>query len=484
MTNPDHFEPTWESLSRYECPDWFRDAKFGIWSHWGPQCVPEEGDWYARNMYIEGHRQAIAHREKYGHPSEFGFKDIVPLWKAENFDPERLMALYRKAGAKYFVSMGIHHDNFDMWDSKHHRWNAAKMGPKKDIVGLWAAAARGEGLRFGLSEHLERSYSWFNTNKGSDQEGPKAGVPYDGADPDFADFYFPPHDDTNMRYPKDPPVWWQEQWLARTKDLIDSYEPDLLYTDGGVPFGPVGRSMIAHYYNQDLARHEGRLEAVYTIKDYGDDDDEHGEYRDGIAVEDIERGVLKSIKVAPWQTDTSVADWYYRTGHAYKTTTEIVQMLADIVSKNGNLLMNFTQRADGTLDPESETILEELAEWMPINGEAIYGTRPWHTFGEGPTEGISGHFKEGAIPYTAQDMRFTTRGETLYAILLEWPGNGGDITIHSLTPDQAPNGIASVTLLGCEGELAYSLGADGLRVTMPDTSPGKHAYALKICPGS
>ena len=205
------FTPDWDSLKRYRCPDWFRDAKFGIWSHWGPQAVPEGGDWYARNLYVQDHPAHHLHLQKFGHPSKVGFKDVIPHWKAQNFDAsqaDRLMRLYQAAGARYFVSMGVHHDNFDLWNSKHHRWNAVNMGPKKDIVGLWAAAARDHGLRFGVSEHLERSYNWFNTNKGSDKEGPLAGVPYDGNDPRYADLYFPPHDDTNWAYPKNPPEWW------------------------------------------------------------------------------------------------------------------------------------------------------------------------------------------------------------------------------------------------------------------------------------
>ncbi|MDI1334545.1 MAG: alpha-L-fucosidase [Lacunisphaera sp.] len=477
------FDSTVESLQRYQCPEWFRDAKFGIWSHWGPQCVPEEGDWYARNLYIEGNRQAEAHRAKYGHPSKFGYKDIIALWKAEHFEPERLMALYRKAGAKYFVSMGVHHDNFDLWNSRSHRWNAVNMGPHKDIVGLWAAAARKEGLRFGVSEHLERSYSWFNTNKGADKNGPLAGVPYDGNDPQFADFYFSPHDDNSRNYPANPPVWWPLEWSDRITDLIDSYHPDLLYTDGGIPFGEVGRSLAAHFYNQNMAAHGGRLEAVYNIKDFRGRDQEHGEYHDGIAVQDLERGILLGIKPEPWQTDTSVADWFYRKGYKYKTATEIIHLLADIVSKNGNLLLNFTQHPDGTLDHESEVILAELADWTPVNGEAIFGTRPWVKFGEGPNIGnTKERFNEGSAVRDSRDIRFTTKGDVIYAIILGWPGDGASYTVSSFTPEALPKGIARVNLLGTPGDLEWSQDAAGLHVTFPAHTLCKHAFALKISP--
>jgi alpha-L-fucosidase len=264
------FTPDWESLKRYECPEWFRDAKFGIWAHWGPQCVPMVGDWYAKNMYVPGARrdQYEYHVKTYGHPSKVGFKDIIPQWKAEKFDPERLMALYKAAGARYFVSMGVHHDNFDLWDSKHHRWNAVQMGPQRDIVGAWQEAAREQGLRFGVSEHLGASFTWFQTSHGSDKTGPLAGVPYDGADPKWEELYhWPAAPGDTAWYSTD--TRWHQQWFARIKDLVDHYQPDLLYSDGAVPFDAVGRSLLAHYYNTNIAGHQGRLEAVYCLKDSG-----------------------------------------------------------------------------------------------------------------------------------------------------------------------------------------------------------------------
>ena len=475
----EQYQATWESLKQYRVPQWFRDAKFGIWAHWGPQCVPMTGDWYARNMYIEDSDQYKYHIAHYGHPSKFGYKDIVPLWKAENFDPDRLVQRYRKAGAKYFISMGVHHDNFDIWNSKHHRWNAAAMGPKKDIVGLWRQAARKHGLRFGVTEHLERSWSWFNVNKGADKKGPLAGVPYDGNDPKYQDFYFPPHEDNNSRYPKDPPDSWKQQWFNRIKDLVDSYQPDLLYTDGGIPFGEVGRNLVAHYYNQSLQWHGGKMDVCYTIKNVKDKT--HGDYEEGCCLLDLERGVVADTRSDPWQTDTCVGNWFYKRDIKYKTAETVVQLLVDIVSKNGNMLLNFPLRPDGTLDSEEDRILEGITKWMAANSEAIYATRPWEVYGEGPTRVEGGQFSERKLKqYTGQDVRFTTKGKTLYATLMAWPGNRA--VIKSLNKDRKLwfGEIRSVQMLGLRQALKWSRDADGLKVQLPDRAPGDYAFVLKI----
>jgi alpha-L-fucosidase len=292
------FEPTMESLANYRCPEWFRDAKFGIWAHWGSQAVPMMGDWYARKMYLQGDRDYEDHLKRFGHPSEHGYKDIIPLWKAEKWNPDRLMQLYKRAGAKYFVSMGSHHDNFFLWNSKLHRWNSVQMGPHRDVVGEWQKAAKKYGLYFGVSEHLSASFTWFQPSHGADKTGPKTGVPYDGADPNNWDLYhFPAEPGDTGWYSTNPK--WQRQWYDEIKELVDDYHPDLLYTDGGVPFGnEVGRSMIAHFYNQDAARHGGRVEVVYTCK----------QKSEGRWIEDLERGIMLKINPYPWQTDTSIGD--------------------------------------------------------------------------------------------------------------------------------------------------------------------------------
>lgn len=463
------------SLDRYQTPDWFRDAKFGIWSHWGQQAVPRAGDWYARNMYIYGTPQYEHHLKTYGHPSKSGYKDIIPLWKAEKFDPEALMALYAKAGAKYFVSMGVHHDNFDLWDSKYHRWNAVNMGPHRDIVGDWRKAALKAGLRFGVSEHLGASFGWFGTSHGHDEVFPLLGVPYDGADPQYQDLYHAPHDEVfgpgQAWYTKN--TAYHQEWFNRITDLVTRYQPDLLYTDGGIPFGATGRTLVANFYNANIQRH-GKLEAVYNHKDIGS-----GEFLRKAGVQDVERGVMNGIQPLPWQTDTSMGDWFYSEGYHYKTTQDVVTMLADIVSKNGNLLLNVVQYPDGSLPPESRKFLDEMAVWIGVNGEAIYGTRPWKVFGEGPTKTEGGAFKENA-GYTAADIRFTAKGGALYAITLGQPK--GQVRIASLGAHAGleTRPVKSVTLVGTSAPLRWKQQDDALVIDVPASLPTGIASSFRI----
>jgi len=473
---PGPFTSAPESLRQYQAPEWFRDAKFGIWAHWGPQAVPGQGDWYARNMYIQGKPQYEHHLKTYGHPSKAGYKDIIPLWKAEKWDPAALMDLYVKAGAKYFVSMGVHHDNFDLWDSKYHTWNATKMGPKRDIVGEWQREAKKHGLRFGVSEHLGASYAWFAPSHESDKTGALAGVPYDGADPKYGELYHPAHKEPwtggPSWYAKDPK--WHAEWYLRVKDLVDHYQPDLLYTDGGIPFGEFGRSLVAHFYNADQARHGGKVEAVYAHKKM-----DTGEFIREAGAQDVERGGMEGINPLPWQTDTSIGDWYYSENYKYKTTSQVVHALADIVSKNGNLLLNVVLYADGSLPPEPRRFLDEMAQWIAVNGDAIYGTRPWKTFGEGPTVMKAGHFKED-FPFAPADIRFTTKAGKLYALTLGVPTE--QIRIKSLGKDApfATRPVAEVRLLGYDGKLAWSQQADALVIEAPEKFPTEHAAAFEI----
>ena len=467
---PGKFQPTMASLTNYHCPEWFRDAKFGIWAHWGPQAVPMMGDWYARRLYLPGDKIYQHHLETYGHPSTNGYKDIIPLWKAEKWDPERLMALYKKAGARYFVSMGSHHDNFFLWNSKLHKWNAANMGPKRDVVGDWQKAAQKYGLRFGVSEHLGASFTWFQPSHKSDTNGPLAGVPYDGADPQYQDLYhFPAEPGDKGWYSTNPR--WQQMWFDEIKELVDNYHPDLLYTDGGVPFGnEVGRSMIAHFYNQDAARHDGNVEAVYNCK----------QRSDGRWVEDLERGIMPKIDPHPWQTDTSIGDWFYNRNWKFRPVSWVIHMLVDNVSKNGNLLLNVVQRPDGSLDPEVETMLAQLADWNAIHGEAIFGTRPWLVYGESGLKVKGGSFGED-FRYNAKEIRFTTKGATLYAIALGWPEDG-QLTIRSLAKPggQNINNITAINLLGYEGKLEWKQTPNELVVTLPAQKVSEFTAALKI----
>ncbi|MGA3144166.1 MAG: alpha-L-fucosidase [Verrucomicrobiota bacterium] len=488
------FQPTMESLTNYSCPEWFRDAKFGIWAHWGPQAVPMEGDWYARKMYQQGSPDYKDHLARYGHPSTNGWKDIIPLWKAERWEPEKLMALYKKAGARYFVSMGTHHDDFFLWNSQLHKWNAVNYGPQRDVVADWQKAAKKQGLPFGVSEHLGASFTWFQDSHKSDHTGPFAGVPYDGANSNYWDLYhFPAEPGDVAWYSKNPR--WQQQWFNEIKELVDNYHPDLLYSDGGVPFGnEVGLSLIADLYNDsvqhnhakfmafynglpprlrdhyELERRSDKLTAVYNCK----------QPSDGRWVQDFERGVNGGINPYPWQTDTSIGDWFYNRHWKYQPLSWTVHMLVDITSKNGNLLLNVVLRPDGSLDPEVETMLHQMADWTAVNGEAIYGTRPWLIFGEGLVLAKGGAFKEN-FQYTAKDIRFTMKGRTLYAIALGWPDDG-KVVIKSLarTDDSSVNKIKRVGLLGYKGKLKFTQTAEGLTVELPAQKLSDLTCSLKI----
>ena len=484
------FKPAMDSLKQYQCPEWFRDAKFGIWAHWGPQAVPMDGDWYARGMYEPGNKHYKYHLAHYGHPSEFGYKDIIPLWKAEKWDPDRLMQLYQKAGAKYFVSMGTHHDNFFLWNSKLHNWNAVNMGPKRDVVGDWQKAAQKYGLKFGVSEHLGASFTWFQSSHRADKTGPKAGVPYDGADPKWQDLYhFPAEPGDKDWYSKNPK--WQQQWYSEIQELVDNYHPDLLYTDGGVPFGnEAGLSMIAHLYNSSAARNGGHL-ALASPKAidqtlYNSNAARHGGHAEvvynckqkseGRWVEDLERGIMRKIDPYPWQTDTSIGDWFYNRNWKFRPVSWVIHMLVDNVSKNGNLLLNVVQRPDGSLDPEVEEMLQQLAQWNAIHGEAIFGTRPWLVYGESSVKVKGGNFGED-YKYNAREIRFTTKGATLYAIALGWPADG-KLVVKSLA---APAGkISTVRLLGYNRKVDWQQTAEGLVVTLPAQKVSEYTCALKI----
>src|SRR5476651_1987760 len=416
---PGPFKPSEESLKQYNAPQWFRDAKFGIWAHWGPQAVPRQGDWYARNMYIQGSKQYKYHVANYGHPSQFGYKDIIALWKAEKWDPERLMALYKKAGAKYFVAMASHHDNFFEWNSKINPFNSVNMGPKKDMVGTWQKAAKKEGLHFGVSEHTGASYRWFQSSHGADTSGAMKGVPYDGANPKYAALY---HDKIDGVDPYKPGDWFKisdelkYDWYNKVKELVDTYHPDLLYSDAPFNWKNVSYSMLANLYNGNMQYNNGKLQAVYTAKD-GDSQ--------GMYVEDLERSVKDTANRVPWQTDTSIGDWFYREGQKYKSSTEILQMLVDIVSKNGNLLLNIVQTPEGEVEQDILNILEEIAAWTAANGEGIYSSRPWKVWGEKATDVAAIAFNrfnnESKVKYSAKDIRYTINGNILYAFCLAHP---------------------------------------------------------------
>lgn len=470
------FEATFDSLKHYECPEWFRDAKFGIWSHWGPQSVPMCGDWYARNMYIQGTPQYLYHVRHYGHPSRFGYKDLCALWKAEKFDPEELMALYRRAGARYFVAQATHHDHFFNYASEYNRFNSTKIGPMKDICAMWKAAADKYGMRFGLTEHLGAAFSWWYVNKGADSYGPYAGVPYDGNDPEYADFYFENQEYVGKQEHGALAPWmtgnqkFQKYWLDCVKEMIDRFHPELLYSDSGLPFGEAGYARgleaVAYLYNDSLAL-RGVQSAVYTQKNR-----EEAVCRVGTL--DIEKSQLPGIRQDQWQTDTCIGNWFYDAKQEYKKPEQLIEMLVDIVSKNGTMLLNVLQRPDGTIDEEARWILEELADWNAVCGEGIYGTRAWKCFGEGDTRVTINGFQEDRTEWKASDFRFTKKGNTVYAFMMKASGSQTAV-IRSMEKER----VRGVRLLGY-GPVAFARSFGVLTVQLPGMLPTKYTNCLAI----
>lgn len=479
------FVPSFDSLKEWQCPDWFLNAKFGIWSHWGPQSVPMFGDWYARNIYIQNTPQYLYHLRHYGHPSKFGYKDVCAMWKAEKFNPNELMELYVKAGARYFVGQAMHHDHFFNFPSKLNRFNSMQTGPMKDICGLWKSAADKHGLPFGLTEHLAASFSWWRVNKGSDTCGPYAGVPYDGNDPAYRDFYFDNYEHvTKDRTDTNHLPWYttnrkfHDYWLAVMKELIDLYRPDLLYSDGALPFGGPdaaaeddifqnGLEAVAYLYNASIDKH-GENRAVYTQKDRRPEI-----YKVGVL--DIEKSQLPGINPEPWQTDTCIGNWFYDVRQEFKKPSHIIEMLIDIISKNGSMLLNVLQRPDGSIDDETIYILEELASWFTVCGEAVWGTRPWRVSGEGDGRVLIDGFREDQVAWNSSDFRFVSKGRNLYAFMLKAPENRVAV-IKSLSETDK---VAAVRLLGGE-KLPCNQSFGILTVRLPQQLPTNYTNCLAI----
>lgn len=474
------FAPDWPSLGAYRIPDWFRDAKFGIFLHWGVYSVPAfANEWYPRNMYLEGNAAFKHHVETYGPQSKFGYKDFIPEFKAEKFDPDAWVNLFAAAGARYVVPVAEHCDGFAMYDSDMSAWTAAKMGPKRDIVGDLATATRKRGLHFGVSSHRAEHFWWY-----------AGGMKFDSdvKDPRYAGLYGPARpmaiagdDDNKEPNPSHLEKWlapdssFLQDWLARSSELVDKYHPDFMYFDwwiGQPAFQPYLKQFTAYYYNRAEARNQ---DVVLTYK--------QDDFPANAAVLDIERGKLDGIRLLAWQTDTSVSihSWGYAANDEYRSAGSLVHELVDVVSKNGNLLLNVGPKADGTIPEQARTILLDMGKWLHVNGEAIYATRPWYVFGEGPTKVSSQEMHSDRQNFTADDIRYTQHGKNLYAIALGWP-TGGDLRLHTLWKNNpyTAGPVCSVELLGSNEKIHFEQKEDGLHIQLPAQKPDEPAYTFRI----
>ncbi len=464
----------WESLKQHQVPEWFLDAKFGIYAHWGAYSVPAwENEWYPQLMYAVNGRKGGSkyydyHKATWGPVHEFGYKDFIPLFTAENFDAEEWADLFKKSGAQFAGPVAQHHDGFAMWDSELTKWDAKDMGPKRDIVGELAKAIRAQDMKFVTSFHHALHWKYYEPSYELDKT--------DTRDPEFAGIgkIYPPVHEAG----EPPSQEFMDHWLDRLKEVIDNYEPDYLWFDfgwGDSAFVEHNQKFFEYYYNSAIKQNR---EVVVTYK--------KDHLPKGVAVFDLERGQLDSLATYPWITDTSVdlKAWSYISEPDYKSVNTLVDNLIDRVSKNGNLLLNIGPKPDGTIPDEQKELLLGIGAWLNVNGEAIYKTRPWKSFGEGGTEMVMGHMTEKSnkgISYSSADIRFTTHGNDFYAILLDWPENN-KANIKSLNTDEGFDGksIKSISLLGNEGELEWTRDETGLHVTLPSEKPCKHAYSLKL----
>jgi alpha-L-fucosidase len=515
---PGPFAPTWESIQKNYpgTPDWLRQAKFGIWVHFGPQASGESGDWYARRMYVPGTRAYDNHLKKYGPPSEFGYKEVLRDWNPVKLDPARLTEIYKDAGARFLMIQGVHHDNFDLWNSHYQPWNSVNLGPKRDLIGEWTKACRAQGMRFGVTFHHEYTWWWWQTAFGGDKTGPQAGVPYDGnlTLADGKGKWWDGLDPrrlyginlreykgvTNAAYsPWSPPPsgiftnhlpyanWYATQWALRMMDVIDQYNPDFIYTDGTdqQPFSGSGtgtgyrcdamQRVIADFYNTTQER-RGKVDTFSIVK---------FRKKTNGTVNTEEGGIPRDIKTdQAWIAETPVGDWFYAPGFTYNAGM-IVRYLLEEVSRDGNVAVCVSLLPDGSLDDGSRRMLKGVGEWLRINGEGIYGSRAWVKYGEGEQHLPGGKLgaKQANYPFSTNDFRFTvgTNG-CLYAYCMTVPASGSQLKITSLGTDAnlLPGKIKSVTLLGSPDKLTWSQQADGLVITCPAGMPFETAVGFKI----
>lgn len=486
------FQPNETSLADWECPDWFRDVKFGIWAHWGPQCQAEYGDWYARGMYIPGDRAYNYHVSHYGDPSVYGFKEMCRDFTVPGWKPEELMKQYYDAGARYFVQLGNHHDNFDLWDSPYQEWNCMNMGPGRDIVGGWMDACKKYGMRYGISFHAAHAWDFLDYSQDFDgnwtvEDG--KGKWWEGYDPQ--ELYAQKHGrDGNIHWywdgPYKPGLPYLQKYQNRVLQCVSKYSPDLIYFDDTVmPFwqyrSSVGKNILTHFYNHSAALNDGHQQVVVTGKIL---EDSHKKFM----LWDVERGVPDRCQDLPWQTCTCIGNWHYDytiyENSGYKSSGQVVRMLVDIVSKNGNLLLSIPMNRRGAIDDKEKTILKEIGAWMKINSESIYGTRPWKVFGEGPLyESVNPlnaqGFNEG-INYSNADVRFVQKDVTVYATIMKWP-SARQFTFKSfsISSDSYSGTVKSVRLLGT-GNVDFTFDEENLTVNIPTRHPNDIAPVFAI----
>ncbi len=515
------YKASWESIEQNYpgTPQWLRDAKFGIWVHFGPQSAGESGDWYARNLYREGHHANRNHVQRFGHPSEVGYKEVLRDWSAPNLDPEYLTQLYQKAGARFLIIQGVHHDNFDLWNSQYHPWNSVNMGPKRDILREWANACRKYKMRYGVTFHHEYTWWWWQTAFCSDSEGEKAGVPYDGhltlADGKgkWWEGYDPrllygidlrEYETVDERAHSDRPVpkdgifgrhldyckWFATQWALRMMDVCANYDPDFIYTDGNTqgPFVGDGTgtgykcnampTVMADYYNRVLKK-RGKVDAFSIIK-----------FRRPMngAVNTAEFEFPDEINTSqPWIREAPVGDWFYAPGFTYDSGS-MIRYIIEAVCRDGNAALNIPMRPDGSIEDDCVKMLEKVGEWMQVNGEAVYGSRAWRTLGEGemkdgklkklPGGGLGKQHAD--FQFNAQDIRFTVgKNGRLYAFTMNIPEKGQVLRIKSIGKANGEK-VKRVALLGYKGKLKWKQTDEALEVTYPATAALTTSAVFKI----
>jgi alpha-L-fucosidase len=519
---PGPFEPTWESIEKNYPgePAWLREAKFGIWVHFGPQSAGESGDWYARFLYAPNRLASRNHRWKFGHPSEVGYKEVLRDWNPTKLDPASLTKLYHDAGARFLLIQGVHHDNFDLWNSKYQPWNSVNIGPKRDLIGEWAKACRADGMRFGITFHHEYTWWWWQTAFGSDANGAKKGVPFDGSltladgkgkwweglDPrllygvnlreyqgvakaSYSDWSPPPAGvfTNHLPYAK----WYATQWALRVMDAVDKYDPDCIFTDGTVqgPFTGNGtgtgfkadaaQHAISYFYNRALER-RGKVDTFSIVKFRS---------RTNGTVTTEEFRIPAAIKTdQPWIGEAPVGDWFYGPDFTYDSGM-MIRYIVEAVARDGNAALCIPMREDGSLDAGAVTMLQEVGVWMRRNGEAVYGSHAWKIPGEG--EIVDGELKmlpggklerrHADLKFGPQDFRFTLgKNGALYAFCMAVPAAGTPLKIKSLDTATYGKSIKSVQLLGHDGRLQWKQEADGLAITCPAAMPFATSVVFKI----